>query len=40
MLEPINVIQTMLTADGTRTANSGKCSDANKNPKALDFMAN
>jgi hypothetical protein len=38
--DPIKVIHTMDTADGTRTAKSGKCNDANKYPKALLFMAN
>jgi hypothetical protein len=38
MLDPINVIHTIDTADGTRTAKSAKCSG--RYPKADDFMAN
>lgn len=37
-IEPVRAIQKTLTAEGTRAAKSPKCSFANKNPKAEDFI--
>mmetsp|Transcript_20357 Transcript_20357/g.60967 ORF Transcript_20357/g.60967 Transcript_20357/m.60967 type:complete len:82 (-) Transcript_20357:11-256(-) len=36
---PTMAIQTTLTAEGTRTLKAPKCSEANRKPKALLFMA-